>query len=303
MVSKIVFDEQRSDSMRGRICMVTGANAGIGRATAMSLAKLGATVVMVCRNADKGQAAWADIREASGDSNLELLIADLASQRAVRQLADEYRRSHDRLHVLVNNAGTSSKQRILTGDGIEQTFAVNHLAPFLLTNLLLDVLKASAPARVVNVTSSAESFGKIHFDDLTLAQNYGSMRAHAQSKLANVLFTYELARRLAGTGVTVNCLNPGAVRTDGPLQMGGFYGLMARLARPFALTPEQGAEAVVYLATSNEVEGVSGQYFEKQKAHQSSKQSYDAVLAQRLWDVSVELTKRERTGVGVSASR
>ncbi len=254
---------------------------------------LGATVVMVCRDAGRGQAALAQIKAESGNPAVELMVADLSSEAAIHKLAANYRSAHDRLHVLVNNAGIVAPQRVLTEDGIEQTFAVNYLAPFLLTILLLDVLKASAPARIVNVTSSAESFGKIDFDDLTLKQNYSSMRAYAQSKLANVLFTYELARQLAGAGVTVNCLNPGAVRTKGPLNMGGWFGLMARLIRPFALSPEQGAQPIIYLVTSKEVEGVSGQYYEKMRPKQSSKQSYDTALARRLWDVSAQLTKMD----------
>jgi NAD(P)-dependent dehydrogenase (short-subunit alcohol dehydrogenase family) len=192
--------------VNGKICIVTGASDGIGKATALGLAKMGATVVMVCRNPAKGQAVLKEIQQASGNPAIELLIADLSSQAAVRKLADDFLQTHTRLHVLINNAGVSANQRTLTADGIELNFAVNHLAPFMLTLLLLDVLKASAPSRIINVTSSAEGFGSIHFDDLMLEKKYDAMRGHAQSKLANVMFTYELARRVpsvcvdAGTG-------------------------------------------------------------------------------------------------------
>lgn len=279
------------DAMRGKICMITGANAGIGKATALGLAKLRATVVMVCRDQGRGQAALEEIKRESDNAAVELMLADLSSQSAIRRLAAEYKRTHDRLHVLINNAGVIARQRALTEDGIELIFAVNHLACFLLTNLLLDSLKTSAPARIVNVTSSAESFGAINFADLMTAQNYTAMRAHAQAQLANVMFTYELARRLGGTGVTVNCLNPGAVRTKIAQDMGGWFGLMARIARPFAQTPEQGAETSLYLATSSEVEGISGKYFEKKKEKPTSQKSYDRVVTQRLWQVCAELTK------------
>lgn len=285
------------DSMRGKICMVTGANAGIGKATALGLAKLGATVMMVCRDSDRGKAARDEISRESNNSAVELLVADLSSQEAIHNLVADYKSSHDKLHVLVNNAGANTQQRTLTSDGIELNFAVNYLACFLLTNLLLDVLKAGAPSRVVNVTSSAEGFGSINFDDLTLEQNYTWMRAHAQSKLAQVMFTYKLARGLAGMGVTVNCVNPGAVRTNFTKDLGGWFGLMARLARPFALTPEKGAEPILYLATSSDVDGISGKYFEKMKAAQSSKTSQDQELARQLWQVSETLTQLESTSV------
>jgi retinol dehydrogenase 14 len=280
-------------NMRGKICMVTGASSGIGKATALGLAKLGAAVVMICRDSGRGQAALEEIKAESGNASVELMLADLASQSAIRQLAADYERTHNTLHVLVNNAGIITPQRTLTVDGIEQNFAVNHLAYFMLTLLLLNMLKASTPARIINVTSPAESFGKINFADLMAEQKFNAMVVYAQSKLANVLFTYELARQLAGKGVTVNCLSPGAVQTNIFNDLGGFFGLMTRLTRPFASTPEQGAQPSLYLATSGEVEGVSGKYFDKQKPKQSSKASYDTTLAQRLWQVSAELTGLE----------
>jgi NAD(P)-dependent dehydrogenase (short-subunit alcohol dehydrogenase family) len=279
--------------MRGKVCLVTGANDGIGKATALGLAKMGATVVMVCRDAAKGQAALAEIRQASGNPSIELLVADLSSQAAIHKLVDEFKQNHNQLHVLINNAGVNVLVRTLTADSVELNFAVNHLAPFMLTLLLLDVLKASAPARIVNVNSAAQGFGIIHFDDLMLAEKYDSMRGYAQSKLANILFGYELARRLAGTDVTVNCFNPWLAKTKIAQGMGGFFGLMARVLRPFAATPEKAAETAIYLATSSEVEGVSGKYFENKREKMSSKASYDLDLAKRLWDVSAELVHLE----------
>ena len=191
--------------MAGRTCLVTGATSGIGKATAAGLARLGADLVLVARDRAKGEATVAELQAATGNPRIELLVADLASQASIRQLAEEYRRGHDRLHVLVNNAGGYWATRHTTVDGLELTFAVNHLAYFLLTNLLLDLLRASAPARIVNVTSGAQAVGGIHFDDLQFERRYRGQAAYNQSKLANVLFTYELARRLEGSGVTVNC--------------------------------------------------------------------------------------------------
>lgn len=270
--------------------MVTGANAGVGKATALGLAKLGATVVMVCRNAAKAHAALAEIQTASGNPAISLMLADLSIQSDIHKLVADFKDTHKPLHILVNNAGVTVKHRTLTPEGVELSFAVNHLAPFLLTNLLLDVLKTNAPARIINVTSAAEAMGEIDFDDLTLENKYTAMRGYAQSKLANVFFTYELARRLNGTGVIANCVNPGAVKTKVAQGMGGWYGLMARLARPFAKTPEQAAEDILYLAGASEMQGVNGKYFEGKKETPSSPFSYDAEVARHLWTVSEELT-------------
>jgi len=203
-----------SPAMAGRTCLVTGATSGIGKATATGLARLGADLVLVARDPAKGQATMAEIGAATGNPRVGLLEADLSSQASVRQLAEEVKRGHDRLHVLVNNAGGYWATRHTTVDRLELTFAVNHLAYFLLTNLLLDLLRASAPARIVNVTSGAQAIGDVHFDDLQFERRYRGQPAYNQSKLANVLFTYELARRLDGSGVTVNCVHPGVVRTN-----------------------------------------------------------------------------------------
>ena len=287
--------------------MVTGASRGIGEATAAALAGMGAHVVLVCRDRERGEAALGEIRARSGSEAVEVMIADLSSQRQIRQLAADFRSKHDRLHVLINNAGTFEGGRSETEDGLETTFAVNHLAPFLLTNLLLPVLVASEPSRIVTVSSTGHGYGtKINFDDLQGERRYRAGPAYSQSKLANVLFTYELARRLEGTGVTANCLHPGAVYT-GLLRYKGVVGAVVRTligaSRPFLLNTEQGAATSVYVASSPEVDGVTGHYFRKQefavwpmgfnapvRAVRSSKQSYDESVARRLWEISEALT-------------
>ena len=277
--------------MAGRTCLVTGATSGIGKAIAAGLARQGADLVLVARDPARGEAAVAELQAATGSPRVELLLADLASQASIRQAAEAYRRGHDRLDVLVNNAGGYWATRHVTPDGLEWTFAVNHLAYFLLTSLLLDLLRASAPARVVNVTSSAQAFGDIRLDDLQFERRYQGQAAYNQSKLANVLFTYELARRLEGSGVTVNCGVPGVTRTNfGREDSGTVMRLLTPLGRPFMRSPEQGADTFVYLASSPAVEGVTGGYFARRRPRRSSKRSYDRELAGRLWRVSEELT-------------
>jgi retinol dehydrogenase 14 len=274
-------------SMTGKFCMITGANSGIGKPTALALAEMGATVVMVCRNRDTGEEALREIRQRTGNRSSELLTADLSSQAAIRNLAAEFTEKHDRLDVLVNNAGVVMRKRVLTVDGIETTFAVNHLAYFLLTNLLLEVLRKSAPARIVNVASAAHASGTMNFDDLSGENRYSSWGAYCQSKLANILFTYELARKLAGSGVTVNCLHPGVIATGLFRNLPKIIDLPARL---FLTRPEKGAETSIYLATSPEVEGVTGRYFARKRATNSSAESNDREEARRLWQVSEKLT-------------
>lgn len=277
--------------MVGRTCLVTGATSGIGKATAAGLARMGAELVVVARDPARGKAAVAELAATTGNPRVELLLADLASQASIRQAAEAYRHGHDRLDVLVNNAGGYWASRHVTPDGLEWTLAVNHLAYFLLTNLLVDLLQASDPARVVNVTSSAQAFGDICLDDLQFERRYQGQAAYNQSKLANVLFTYELARRLEGHGVTVNCGVPGVTRTNfGRDDSGPVMRLLTPLARPFMRSPEQGADTVLYLASSPEVEGVTGGYFASRRPRRSSKRSYDRELARRLWRVSEELT-------------
>jgi NAD(P)-dependent dehydrogenase (short-subunit alcohol dehydrogenase family) len=276
--------------MKGKVCLVTGATSGIGKATATALAAQGATVVLACRNREKGEAVKQEIALATGNNSLDLMVADLASIESTKKGAADFLTRYPKLHVLVNQAGLFLNQRTLTPDGLETMFVVNHLAYFLLTNLLLDALKAGAPSRIVNGSGGAEAMGDINFDDLHGAKKWSSMKAISQSKLGNFLFTYELARRLEGTGVTVNVMHPGGVKTELGKGQGGFFGFMMKVMRPFMLTPEQGADTLVWLASSPEVEGVTGKYFIKRKEAKSSPRSHDKELAARLWKVSAELT-------------
>lgn len=274
-----------SDEMGGKVAMVTGANSGMGKEISLGLARMGATLVMVSRDAERGETARADVQQRTGNRNVELLIADVSSQQSIRHLVQEFESRHDRLHVLVNNAGASLKSRTETVDGLETVFATNHLAPFLLTNLLLPVLTKSAPARIVTVSSGAQAMGKIDFDDLQSVRSYGEIRVYNQSKLANIVFTYELARRIAGTGVTANAVEPGFVKTNLKVP---FPFVIFAFMRGDAV---DGAKPSVFLSSSQEVEGVSGRFFNsKGGLTQSSKSSYDESIARRLWQVSAELT-------------
>jgi retinol dehydrogenase 14 len=274
--------------MRGKVAMVTGANAGMGKEIALRLAAMGASLVMVSRDRDRGEGARADVQQKTGNSEVELLLADLSSQQSIRRLAEEFGARHGRLHVLVNNAGVTLSKRLETPDGLETVFATNHLSAFLLTNLFLPVLLASAPARIITVSSSAHAMGKLDFSDLQSVRAYNEIRAYNSSKLANVLFTYELARRLAGTGVTANVVEPGFVKTN------------LRVPFPFSLfsfmrgSAVEGARPTVLLASSAGVEGISGSFFDRKgEATRSSKLSYDEEAAKRLWQVSAELTHLE----------
>lgn len=276
--------------MRGKICLVTGSSSGIGRVTARELARAGATVVMVCRNRAKGEAAQKEIQEATGNTNVDLLLADLTSLADVRRLAGEYKQKYTQLHVLIHNAGGANSTRKLTSEGYEATFALNYLAPFLLTWSLLDVLKASAPARVVNVSSMAHNNGQIDFADLQGEKRYNTWKAYSQAKLALILFTYELARQLQGTGVAVNALHPGVIASNFDQGLNSFMRLGWKLITPFISSVEQGAKTTLYLATSPDVEGISGKYFSERKEKQSSRLSYDLAVGQRLWQIAEELT-------------
>lgn len=273
--------------MSGKVCVVTGANSGIGKETALGLARMKADLVIVCRDQQRGQRALEEIESKSGNRGVELMICDLSSQAQIRRLAGEFKQKHDRLDVLVNNAGVIMTRRRVTEDGLESTFAINHLAYFLLTNLLLDLIKQSAPARIVNVSSTVHKSATIDFNDLQGERSYSAMRAYGQSKLANVLFTYELARRLEGTGVTVNTLHPGVIATNIFRDISGVVGAAAKL---FLKSPKRGSETSIYLATSPDVEGVTGRYFDDMRAVRSSPESYDEAIAGRLWRVSEQLT-------------
>lgn len=277
--------------MKDKICLVTGANSGLGKVTAKALAAGGATVIMVSRNRAKGRTARDEVVSETRNENVDLMIADFSELNQIRRLAAEVRAKYPRLHVLVNNAGAYNSQRRLTADGYEMTFAVNHLGYFLLTAELLDLLKSSAPARVVNVASEAQRGGRINFDDLNMENNYSGWRAYAQSKLANIIFTYELARRLEGSGVTANCMHPGTVRTNIFNNVGGVAGMILRPFTWFMRTPEKGADTIIWLASSPEVEGVTGKYFIDRAEKESNPQSYDREVAARLWEVSERMVQ------------
>ncbi len=275
--------------MRDKLCLVTGANSGIGRATAEELARRGATVVMLCRDRGRGEAARARIATRVDGARLELLIADLGSQRSVRRAAEEFKSAHPRLDVLINNAGVFWGRRQVTGDGLEATFAINHLGHFLLTQLLEEELKASAPSRIVNVSSSAYKAARLNLADLQSERGYDAMRAYGNSKLANILFTYELARRLDGSGVTANCLHPGVVRTRIGRNAPPLIWLFFLVMKPLLLSPAKGAATTVYLAASPEVERVSGKYFVKQVPQPTAARTYTEETARRLWELSEKL--------------
>jgi NAD(P)-dependent dehydrogenase (short-subunit alcohol dehydrogenase family) len=277
--------------MRGKTVLVTGGTGGIGLATATGLAGLGARVGLVGRSAPRAAAAADAVRRRAPSAEVDVFEADLSEQAQVRRLAGEVGNLYSRLDVLVNNVGGYWAHRRVTADGLEHTFALNHLAPFLLTHELSNLLVASAPARVVTVSSGAQAMGRINFEDLQGKRSYDGQRAYSQSKLANVLFTYELARRLEGTGVTATVLHPGVVRTGfGREDSGRFMRMMFPLVTPFMKTPEQGAVTPIYLASSPDVAGVTGVYYANRRPKRSSKASHDRDLASRLWEVSAELT-------------
>jgi retinol dehydrogenase 14 len=286
------MEQSRNEPMAGRTVLVTGGTGGIGKATALGLARMGAHLAITGRDRERTESAAREIREAGG-GQVDVFVADLSSQSEVRRLADEVLQSLPRIHVLVNNVGGYWKTRHVTADGLERTFALNHLAPFLLTSLLLERLGQSAPARVVTVSSNAQAMGKIDFDDLQGEQSYSGSRAYNQSKLANVLFTYELARmlpRLQAGAVTANALHPGVVNTSfGAEDPGGVQRLLVPFARPFMKSPARGAATSVHLASSPELEGVTGGFFASSKPRKSSKRSYDQATAARLWQVSAAL--------------
>jgi NAD(P)-dependent dehydrogenase (short-subunit alcohol dehydrogenase family) len=274
--------------IRGKTCMITGATSGIGRASAIELGRMRAKLILVGRNPKLGQELVREI-ERAGNSDAELMLADLSSQAEIRKLAADFLATKRPLHVLMNNAGVFNMKRKTTGDGLEQVFAVNHLAYFMLTLLLLDRIKESAPARIINISSDLHQRATIKFDDLGGERSYGGMGSYGQSKLANILFTYELARRLAGTGVTVNCVHPGAVATN-LARDNGLTTVAGNLASTFMKSTEKGARTQVFLASSPAAEGLTGKYFIDAKEARSSAESHDANIARRLWDVSAQMT-------------
>jgi retinol dehydrogenase 14 len=284
------------DRMTGKTVLITGGTGGIGKATAIRLAALGARVGIVGRDSSRAEAAAADITGQSGNPAVDAFAADMSSQIEVRRLAASVLDAYPRLDVLVNNVGGFWAHRHLTAEGLEHTFALNHLAPFLLTDLLLGRLRAGGPARIVTVSSNAQAMGTIDFDDLQAERSYSGPRAYNQSKLANVMFTYELARRLSGTPVTANVLHPGVVRTAFAAEDPSSLATMMRPLMRLLKSPAQGADTSTYLASSAQVEGVTGEYFANRKPKRSNECAYDSAAANRLWQVSADL-------VGLTADR
>lgn len=276
--------------MGGKVVLITGGTSGIGKAAATALVAMGARVIVVGRNAERGAAALAEITADSHNDSVELMLADLSRQSEVRRLAQEFLERHDRLDVLVNNAGLVQSRRTETADGLETTFAINHLAPFLLTNLLLDRLEESAPSRVLTTSSEAQRWGSLDFDDLQSRRGYRGFPVYGMTKLANIMFTYELAARLAPSGVTANCFHPGAVNTNFGQNNSGPMTLFFRVSKPFMRTPEQGADTLIWLASSPDVAGVSGKYFSDREEIPAKKTANDPLARKKLWEASEELT-------------
>ena len=277
--------------MQGKTVLITGATNGIGRAAALALARMNATVAVAGRSQERLDATVAMIRAESGNEAVSGLLADLETQAGARQLAEQFQLRFTRLDVLLNNAGAIFSERAETADGIERTFALNHLGYYLLTRLLLDMLLESAPARIVNVSSEGHRRQRSYNFDNIDGRSWSTMgfTAYAQSKLANILFTRELARRLAGSGVTVNAMHPGVIATGFGSGIGGLMGLFGRVVRPFLKTPAQGADTLIWLATADEVEGQSGGYYDRRRLRQPSAAAQDEAAARRLWALSAEL--------------
>jgi len=284
--------------VKGKVCIVTGANAGIGRETAMDLAHKGAHVVMVCRSKERGEAARDEIQTTSENDDVDLLLADLSIQAQVKRVAAEILEAYDRIDVLVNNAGLYVSQRTATEDGLELTFALNHVGYHLLTTELLDRLKQSAPARIVNVSSHGHKLARFNWDDLQMTKKYRGMDQYCNSKLYNIWFTTELAKRLEGSDVTVNAIHPGPVRSNWASNKGrgegaGAWGVLFKFGRPFMRSPRKGAQTVIYLATSPDVEGKTGGYYKDRKITRTSKKARDETLAEKMWTVTEELLYRD----------
>lgn len=276
--------EKDMSTLNGKIAIVTGANSGMGMATTAALADMGATVIMLCRNEKRGKEAFDKLMEKS-ERKLDLMLCDLGDFSSIKDFTDTFRGKYKSLDILVNNAGFISLDRQITKDGLERQFGVNHIGHFLLTMRLVDLFLSGG--RIVNVASGAHKTGKIHFDDINLTKHFNVIKAYSQSKLANVLFTRELAKRLKSKGITVNCCHPGAVATNiGISRETGFGKRITGMLKPFFQTPEQGASTAIYLATSKEVSDITGEYFYKCKVAKSSKRSKDMELAKRLFEFS-----------------
>jgi NAD(P)-dependent dehydrogenase (short-subunit alcohol dehydrogenase family) len=273
--------------LNGKIVVITGATSGLGKETAIGLAKLGATIVMTTRNDNSGKETKNKIIQMTDNKNLDMFNCDLASFESIRNFYKEFKTKYDKLHVLINNAGTWDFKRRESKDGIENIFATNYLAPFLMTNLLLDVIQKSKSSRIINLTSGLH-YGTISFDDIEFKYNFSGVKAYSQSKLAIILFTRLLAKKLEGKGVTVNCVNPGMSKTN----LGRDAGIFSRsMFKILGKDPKKGAETSIYLASSKEVENITGEYFVKKKIKKLSKESYDMEVAKKLWDISTKYVK------------
>jgi NAD(P)-dependent dehydrogenase (short-subunit alcohol dehydrogenase family) len=276
--------------MIGKVCIVTGSNSGIGKETALALIGMGATVVMAVRDSQRGEEARAEIIKRTGKDMVDLMLCDLSSTKSIRQFVEEFTAKYNRLDVLINNAGAACHERQVTEDGFERSLAVNYLGPFLLTRELLPLLKHSAPSRVINLSSGLHARAKIDFDDIQSERNYKGMRVYESTKLMILMYTYELARRLEGTGVTANVVLPGFVATNLGANMGGLRNkIMFKLVRPFQINAEKGAETSVYVATSPELESLTGRCFAKRQERLSSEESYDESVQKKIWDVAESL--------------
>ncbi len=270
--------------MKSNIVIITGATSGIGKETAIALARQGAHLVLPVRNIEKGDALKNEIHGVAGEARVDLFLCDLTSMKSIRDFAGQFLDTYDRLDVLINNAGIWETKRSLSKDGIEMNLAVNHLAPFLLTNLLLDLLKESAPARIINVSSAAHKQGKMNFSDIEGQKGWGSFRSYANSKLANILFTRKLARMLEGTGVSVNCLHPGVVNTR---LFDKMPGILLGLFKLFMITPEKGARTTIFLASSQDIASVTGEYFSNSRVARTTKLAQSTEAADKLWEISL----------------
>jgi NAD(P)-dependent dehydrogenase (short-subunit alcohol dehydrogenase family) len=280
--------------MTGRICLITGANSGIGKVTALELAKLGMHIIMVCRDMKTGEEARKEIITQSQNTNIHLYHCDLSVQSSVVKLVNEIQRDYTSLDILINNAGLVLTERQTTSDGYEATFAINHLGPFLLTNLLLDLLKKGKEPHIITVSSEAHRLARLNFNELSAPQKYSAWIAYGNSKLANILFTKYLAELVAPFGITANCLHPGVVATRFGKGNSGWIGTVFSLFSPFLLSAERGAETTIYLATSPNVEQVTGEYFDKKKSKTPSKEALSRYNAEKLWELSTKLTHLEK---------
>ena len=293
------FEEQ---GMYNKNVMITGANSGIGKETAIALAKKGAFIIMLCRNQEKAEKAMIEIKERANTELIDLIIADLSDQKRIYSAVEEFKAKYDHLDVLINNAGSILRERHETEEGYEMTFAANHLGHFLLTLLLLDVLIRSAPSRIINVSSEAHRFASLDFDNINLIDKFSPFRAYSNSKLANMLFSYEIARRLESTGVTVNALHPGVVKSNfGRGQYNKFITPFIAFSSLFMINSKKGAKTSIYLASSDEVKDVSRKYFKKQKAVKSSKASYNKETQKELWELSLSMVKQQESFLSNSA--